>query len=53
MLSFNPKLRIKVEEALDYPNFEQYCDPLGDGLVLGVIVLLEVGVGQGVFYLDA
>ena len=25
---------------------------LGDGLVLGVIVLLEVGVGQGILHLD-
>ena len=27
MLSFNPQLRIKVEDALAHPYFEQYYDP--------------------------
>ena len=30
MLTFNPQLRIKVEDALAHPYFEQYYDPQAD-----------------------
>ena len=53
MLSFNPQLRIKVEDALADPYFEQYYDPQDEPIAQGVIVLLEVGVVQGLLHLDA